>query len=164
MIWGSKLGFASGVLLFVALIALLIAGAGKSASAETSGCDANCLARRLPHEFCGNFAWRADGIAIRVRYHIAQIGIVGGSVEFGGEGLYDSGRGTHIRIRGTADPVTRSIEIFESEPDQPMFVIDGSHKGDLSTDLGTIRAEWTTRMTGDKGDLVLSASCTMPIS
>jgi hypothetical protein len=159
-----KTGIASGGRLFVALIALVIAGAGESASEATPSCDANCLVRRLPRELCGSFAWRADGVGIRVRYHIAQIGLAGGSVEFSGEGVYDSGRETHIRIRGTADPATRLVEIFESEPDQPMFVTDGSHKGGFSADLGTIRAEWTTRKTGDKGDLVLSADCAMPIS
>ena len=62
---------------------------------------------------------------------------------------------TDIRIRMIVEQRTRSVEIWESDPNSTLFVTDGSHKGTLSEDLQAIAAEWTTEGSGMKGTLRL---------
>lgn len=50
------------------------------------------------------------------------------------------------------------IEIWESAPDRATFVVDGSHRGRLSRDLGAIDAEWTALSSGQHGHLRLRAA------
>jgi hypothetical protein len=39
------------------------------------------------------------------------------------------------------------------------FVTDGSHVGTITPDLRTIEATWTTNGSGQRGKLLLAASC-----
>jgi hypothetical protein len=51
------------------------------------------------------------------------------------------------------------VEILEQSPQSGTpFETEGSHRGNLSKDLQRIDAQWTTRATGQQGQLHLRAA------
>jgi len=72
-----------------------------------------------------------------------------------GNGTYNT---TYIDIRMIINPKSLSVEIWESNPSNSDFITLGSHKGFLLSDMTRITAVWTTESTGEKGDLILTAT------
>ncbi|MDP6584934.1 MAG: hypothetical protein QF535_09775, partial [Anaerolineales bacterium] len=55
-------------------------------------------------------------------------------------------------------PSTLCFEMWEMNPTGSVdFVTDGSHVGTISNDLKSIQAVWTTKVSGEQGDLKLKA-------
>ena len=62
-----------------------------------------------------------------------------------------------MKVEGTIDAKKRRVSIRESDPSKPDSETDGSFEGTISENLQTIEAVWTTRGTGRKGDLKVTA-------
>jgi hypothetical protein len=77
----------------------------------------------------------------------------------GGNGLYETEDGnTAINIKIKITPSTLRFEMWEMNPTgSDDFVTDGSHVGTISNDLKSIQAVWTTKGSGEQGDLKLKA-------
>lgn len=67
-------------------------------------------------------------------------------------------RKTDIDVKMVITPDTMRLEMWERSLEGPSdFITDGSHVGEISNDLKTITAVWTTMSTGQQGDLKLEA-------
>jgi len=122
--------------------------------------DYSYLAERLPRNYHGIFRWHGESaeqnvsIAIDDVFFDAEKNIVAR-----GTGTYlTMFRETDIDIKIAIVPETLRFEMWEKSLDGVSdFITDGSHIGMLSKDLKTITAVWTTRGTGQQGDLKLEA-------
>lgn len=122
--------------------------------------DYSYLVERLPRNYLGVFRWHGDSteqnvsIAINEVFFDAQKNIVAK-----GTGKYlTMFREKDIEIKIAIVPETLRFEMWEKNPDgADDFITDGSHIGELSKDLKTITAVWTTGATGQQGDLKLEA-------
>jgi hypothetical protein len=114
---------------------------------------------RLPRGWCGVFRWDSDGIAQYITLSFVRVERrADGKIEAFGPGLVRTYRTTRITMRAVIDPITRAVEMFERlMDDTPNWVDDGVHAGELSADFETMRLVWTTRGTGERGRMVLTA-------
>jgi hypothetical protein len=129
-----------------------------SSAAPASSAEARAVAARLCRDFAGAYQWHGDPVVQRVaiRFDSVRAG-GGGAVEARGGGRYEMpGQVTDIRVRAVIDPVTFEIELWESDPSQPDFTTDGSHRGNLTEDLAEIIATWIGA-DGKQGELRLRA-------
>ena len=143
----------------LALSMLMVIG-GLAPSATAQGDDVDGLIARLPRAFIGDFRWAEGGATqnVAIRFDTVRR-LDAGHAEARGCGNYDvRGHVTAIAVRMVVALAGLRVEIFESDPDRADFVTDGSHRGNLSTDLRTIEAEWTTASTGARGHLRLEAA------
>lgn len=104
----------------------------------------------LPWEYDGTYRWTGSAELSDVHIRWEEFHKEGEQSIAEGAAIYISPwkQKTRIRVRAHIDLETRSIEIWESEPSQPNFVTNGSHKGTLSEDLQQIETTWTTLSNG----------------
>ena len=106
--------------------------------------------------YVGTYRWRDAPSGDPVRFWFERTETAGdGTLKAFGRGVYQSTQPVNISIRATIDLKTRRIEIWESKPDNIAFLTDGSHVGTISADRCRIVAVWTTKGSGQQGDLVL---------
>lgn len=115
----------------------------------------------LARMYCGEFRWRGDRKIDRVVYRFEPPGEpVRGESEVVGAGTYDAGdRVIALRLTARFRPADGGIEVRErtDPPGDPKYIVDGANRGWVATDGSTLVAVWTTRRTGDKGDLRMRA-------
>jgi hypothetical protein len=142
------------------VLSMLVAICSLSFAASGQGDEIDAVIARLPRAFVGDFRWSDGGAAqeIAIRFNSVRR-LDAGHAEALGCGNYDvAGHVTAIAVRMLVTLAGLKVEIFESDPDRAGFVTDGSHVGNLSADLGTIVADWTTASTGARGHLRLQAA------
>lgn len=135
-------------------VVALFAATFPAAAAERS------IAAELPRGYVGDFYW--DDIPERQAVEIGFSAVEArapDTLEATGCGIYrTAAKVTHIRVRMTVRLPGLAVTIWEHDPIDPGgFIIDGSHQGRLSDDLQTIDATWTSRATGEQGQLHLQA-------
>lgn len=122
------------------------------------------FAERVPRAWCGAFRWDGDPREQHVTIRFARIAQrADGGIEAEGPALvrFDGeppDRAIPFRMRAVINPATRRIEMFESiDAPRADFVTDGSHVGTLAADLRTMNTVWTTRGTGRRGAMHMTA-------
>jgi hypothetical protein len=130
---------------------------------SSSAADIAEVERTLPRSYDGEFRWVGDRTTQKVRIKLNLIKRLDASrLEAIGCGRYEVlDRITDIGVQIRIDTPNLDVEIREFSPSGTgarIFVTDGSHKGRLSEDLQTIKAEWVTLTTGQRGLLQLQAS------
>lgn len=119
--------------------------------------NADWVVANLPTDFQGTFQWDNDPTVQEVKVRIDSVSIGSGrQVTATGSAVYTTlGQKTAINVTWQIDPVTGRFEMWEKDPTSADFVTDGSHVGTISTDLQSINAMWTTRSSGQLGQLCL---------
>ena len=119
------------------------------------------LTEKLPHAYVGEFLWDGDKTVQNVvlTFETARA-LNNQNAEAVGCGSYQVNRQvTMIRVRMFVRLPDLTVEIMELSPEgSGTFETDGSHIGHLSQDLQRIDAQWTTRTSGQRGQLHLRAS------
>src|SRR5258708_2826380 len=118
------------------------------------------LTDKLPRAYVGEFTWDGDKTVQNVVITFESVRALSGQdAEAVGCGAYEANRRvTKIKVRMlvTSD---LQVEILEQSPQgSTSFETEGSHRGNLSSDLQRIDARWTTRATGQRGQLHLRAT------
>lgn len=119
------------------------------------------LTEKLPRAYLGEFSWDGDKAVQNVVVTFESVRALNDkNVEAIGCGAYEINRQvTKIRVRMFVKLSDLQIEILELSPEgSPSFETDGSHRGHLSEDLQRIDAQWTTRASGQRGQLHLHAA------
>ena len=119
------------------------------------------LTEKLPHAYIGEFLWDGDKTVQNVVLIFETVRALNDqNAEALGCGSYQVNRQvTMIRVRMLVRLPDLTIEIMELSPEGSVsFETDGSHLGHLSKDLQLIDAQWTTRKSGQRGQLHLRAS------
>ena len=119
------------------------------------------LTERLPRAHVGEFLWDGDKTVQNVVITLETVRALDGrNAEALGCGSYQVNRQvTMIRVRMFVKLPDLTVEIMELSPQgSGSFETDGSHRGHLSKDLQRIDAQWTTRTSGQRGQLQLGAS------
>ena len=136
------------------LLAAFLAFAGTAAATEPP-----VTAETLPRAWCGTFSWERYNDLQHVTIALERVETrADGTLEATGRGEVKSWRAVAITVRVTVDPVTRRAELFEA-PIKPTsgYIYDGSHLGTLAADFQSMRLDWTTRGTGERGSMQLQA-------
>jgi hypothetical protein len=116
---------------------------------------------KLPHAYVGEFQWDGDQIVQNVVMTFESVHALDDqNAEAVGCGAYETNRRvTMIRIRMFVRLSDLQVEIFELAPEgNASFETDGSHRGTVSEDLQRIDTQWTTRSSGQRGQLHLRAA------
>jgi hypothetical protein len=136
------------------LASLFLAVAVQAAEMES-------LTDKLPHAYIGEFLWDGDKTVQNVVVTFDTVRAMDPqNAEALGCGSYQVNRQvTMIRVRMFVRLPDLTVEILELSPEgSGTFETDGSHRGKLSRDLQSIDAQWTTRTSGQRGELHLRAS------
>ncbi len=118
------------------------------------------LTDKLPRAYLGEFSWDGDKTAQNVVITFESVRALNNqNAEAVGCGAYEVNRQvTKIRVRMLVRVSDLRVEILEQSPEgSASFETDGSHRGNLSEDLQQIDAQWTTRASGQRGQLHLRA-------
>jgi len=111
---------------------------------------------KLPVKYVGTFQWENSHQLQKVEFNFESQRVDKGNFLLIGEGVYVTIEGrTTIVIKSVVNPNTHEVEIWEALPDTENFVTNGSHVGNISSDLKNIEATWTSKHTGNKGVLKL---------
>jgi len=119
------------------------------------------LTSQLPRAFIGEFMWEGDKIPQNVVITLESVRALNDqNAEALGCGSYEVNRQvTMIRVRMFVRLSDLYVEIMELSPQgSTSFETDGSHRGNLSKDLQSIDTQWTTRGSGQRGELHLRAA------
>jgi hypothetical protein len=119
------------------------------------------LTEKLPRAYLGEFSWDGDKTVQNVVVTFESVRALNDkNAEAIGCGAYEVNRQvTKIRVRMFVRLSDLRMEILELSPEgSPSFETDGSHRGYLSEDLQRIDAQWTTRASGQRGQLHLRAA------
>ena len=119
---------------------------------------------RLCGSFRGTFQWEASPAVQDVSIRLEPATVDGaGAVSAVGKGDYivNGVRTTSIDVKWLIEAQSLRFEMWELNPVgiSRSFVTDGSHVGTITPDLRTIEATWTTQSSGQRGKLLLVASC-----
>ncbi len=138
------------------LVLLILTGC----AAQTEAPEHSYLLDRLPRAYHGSFRWHGASALQKVSIAIDK-------VSYDSEkGVTAKGTGKYVTMFREADieieiaiaPDTMRFEMWEkSLKANSDFITDGSHVGEISKDLKTITAVWTSRESGRQGDLKLEA-------
>jgi len=112
---------------------------------------------KLPVKYVGTFQWLNGHQIQKVEFNFGTQKLnKEGYFLLSGKGLYVTvGKKTNIAIMSLVNPKTHEIQIWELLPDSDNFVTNGSHIGNISSDLMDIEAIWKTKGTGEQGVLKL---------
>ena len=115
----------------------------------------------LPQSYSGSFQWHGNQSMQYVTISINNILTdLEDNVIAEGNGFYEA-KGydnTAINIKIKITPSTLRFEMWEMNPTgSGDYETDGSHVGTISNDLKSIQAVWTTKGSGEQGDLKLKA-------
>ncbi len=127
---------------------------------QTEAPDFSYLINRLPRAYSGIFRWHGDSTFQNVSIVIDEVIYdAEKNIIAKGTGKYQTlFRETDIEIMIVINPETRRFEMWEeSASGISDFITDGSHVGEISNDLKTLTAVWTTKSSGRQGDLKLQA-------
>ena len=119
------------------------------------------LTSQLPRAFIGEFMWEGDKTPQNVVITLESVRALNDqNAEALGCGSYEVNRQvTMIRVRMFVRLSDLYVEIMELSPQgSTSFETDGSHRGNLSKDLQSIDTQWTTRGSGQRGELHLRAA------
>jgi hypothetical protein len=123
-------------------------------------CAAEVLAQQtqtaVPTTFSGTYKWRNEDKSYGVTLVMKKVQTEAGILKFEGIQTYQSGD-YKVKVHGTIDPTTFKFSMKESEPSRADTTTAGEYQGKISNGLKKIDAVWTTRGTGNKGDLNLKA-------
>ena len=116
----------------------------------------------LPRNYSGYFQWNDSNEKDEVFINFKHFNKLSpNAIEVLGEGQYENRDNwdtpNKIKIRGIINPASLEIELWESNPVRVDWIINGSHRGHLSSNFQFISATWTTNTTGDMGHLKLTA-------
>lgn len=113
----------------------------------------------LSRDFCGTFQWNGAIEVQDIYIHLDDIWVEADSrIVALGKGRYVTPvQTTYIDVRWLIDLESNRLEMWELNPSQPGFTIDGSHVGTIVDDLTSVEATWTTQGTGAQGTLLLYA-------
>jgi hypothetical protein len=115
----------------------------------------------LPQSYSGSFQWHGSKSIAYLTISINNILTdLEDNVIAEGNGFYEEKghANTDINIKIKITPSTLRFEMWEMNPTgSDDFVTDGSHVGTISNDLKSIQAVWTTKGSGEQGDLKLKA-------
>jgi hypothetical protein len=141
----------------VSVLAIAAAGILAASPASPIGLkDGEGCVSSKANPYVGTYRWRGAPTAEPVRFWFERFEAAGdNALKATGRGIYLSKPPVNITIRATIDLKTRRIEIWESNPDRLTFLTNGSHVGTISSDRCRILAVWTTKGTGEQGDLIL---------
>jgi hypothetical protein len=148
------LGLGSHLGVMIVATSLLLASIVRATEIEQ-------LADKLPRAYLGEFSWEGDKTVQNVVITLEAVRALNDqNVEAVGCGSYEVNRQvTMIKIRMFVRLSDLYVEIMELAPqDSTSFETDGSHRGNLSKDLQLIDAQWTTRGSGQRGELHLRAA------
>jgi hypothetical protein len=139
---------------------LVLIIAGLFLTAAVGATEIESLTDKLPRAFIGEFTWDGDKTVQNVVITFEAVRALSGQdAEAVGCGAYEVNRQvTKIKVRMlvTSD---LQVEILEQSPQgSTSFETEGSHRGILSKDFQRIDAQWTTRATGQRGQLHLRAA------
>jgi hypothetical protein len=112
----------------------------------------------LPRSFRGTFTWRKkapDFANVSLKITGATLARDKRTMRIRGHSIYNGEERTSFT--GTINTATRQVTLKEHTKPNERFVTDGSFEGTISNDLQTISCIWTTKSTGEKGDLLLEA-------
>jgi hypothetical protein len=128
-------------------------------AANASEAQQTSIESKLPKNWIGEFRW--NGAAYAQRYDITLVKLkrlAPNQIEAAGCGRDTSPTvSTDISVRMVIDEKSLAVEILESNPSQPNFTTDGSHRGTLAKDLRSMETEWRTLSTGQRGNMRLRA-------
>jgi hypothetical protein len=147
--------FLQGYRIGCRLGAIIIAASSLLAS-SVHAMDVEALIGKLPRAYLGEFAWNGDKTVQNVTIVLESVQALNNqNVEAIGCGAYEVNRKvTKIRVRMLVRLPDLRVEILEQSPEgNASFETDGSHRGNLSEDLQRIDAQWTTRSSGQQGQL-----------
>lgn len=119
------------------------------------------LTEKLPRAYLGEFSWDGDKNVQNVVVTFESVRALNDkNADAIGCGAYEVNRQvTKIRVRMFVRLSDLQMELLELSPEgSPSFETDGSHRGYLSKDLQRIDAQWTTRASGQRGQLHLRAA------
>jgi hypothetical protein len=140
-------------------VAVIVAGLFLASFVHAAEMEA--LTEKLPRAYLGEFSWDGDKTVQNVVVTFESVRALNDkNAEAIGCGAYEVNRQvTKIRVRMFVKLSNLQIEILELSPEgSPSFETDGSHRGYLSEDLQRIDAQWTTRASGQQGQLHLRAA------
>jgi hypothetical protein len=145
-----------GWLLILALILTLAATAALAA-------DPFELAASLPRQFAGVYRWNDRKIDQNVSVRLETVSVRSGKVLALGKGRHkEEYYSTDVTVEMAIDSETLAVQMWERSPSgadgNPKFVVEGCYAGEISGDLSSINAVWTTAGTGRKGSLRLKAN------
>ena len=146
-------GWISRAVLAIAALSLL---ASAARAAEVTD-----LTQNMPRGYVGEFSWDGDRAIQNVVITLESVRALNDqNVEAMGCGSYEINRQvTMIKVRMFVRLSDLYVEIMELSPQgSTSFETDGSHRGNLSKDLQLIDAQWTTRGSGQRGQLHLRAA------
>jgi ribosomal protein L3 len=148
------LGLGSSLGVMIVATSLLFASIVRATEIEQ-------LIDKLPRAYLGEFTWEGDTTVQNVVITLEAVRALNDqNVEAVGCGSYEVNRQvTMIKIRMFVRLSDLYMEIMELSPQgSTSFETDGSHRGNLSKDLQLIDAQWTTRGSGQQGQLHLRAA------
>jgi hypothetical protein len=140
-------------------LGLTVTVAGLFLSVAVRATEMDSFTEKMPRAYFGEFKWDDDK-------QIQNVAIVFESVralsdqkaEAIGCGAYEVRlQVTKIKVRMFIRLTDLQVDIWESSRGGTGFETDGSHRGNLSEDLQRIDAQWTTNITGRRGQLHLRA-------
>ena len=109
----------------------------------------------IPRTFAGTFQWRSESDAYDITLVIEKLEKTDdGQFKLSGTHVYDLGN-YKMLVNGTINPKTRKVSLRESKPSRADSETNGSFEGSLSDDLKSMNCIWTTKGSGEKGDLKL---------
>jgi len=152
------LGFADR---HISRLAAMIAAASLLLASVVHAAEIEQLTDKLPRAYLGEFLWEGDKIVQNVVITLETVRALNDqNVEALGCGSYEVNRQvTMIRVRMFLRLSDLYVEIMELSPQgSGSFETDGSHRGNLSKDLQSIDTQWTTRGSGQRGELHLRAA------
>lgn len=147
------------------ILVLLATHVSTQTAADQAATDqADWVKANLPTDYQGTFQWDNDPTVQEVKVRIDAVSIgTDRQVTATGSSVYTTlGQKTAINVTWLIDPVSGRFEMWEKDPTAADFVTDGSHVGVISTDLNSINAMWTTRSSGQSGQLCLHSKASKP--
>ncbi len=132
-----------------------------SAGAELYAAEVDFILNNLPRAYAGTFRWRDSNSIQTVSISIKEVNATDeGNVVAFGKGQYITDQKTiDVDISIVIFPFDLVFKMFERDPvGSSDFVTEGHHLGQISSDLKSIKAVWTTDAGGRKGDLILKST------
>jgi hypothetical protein len=122
--------------------------------------DPAALVKQMPRAYTGQFQGRDSARISRVTINFTDVRVIDkGQVEARGTGVYDiNGDIINVSVRAIINPVDHYFEMWEYESGAGAEESEGIYRGDLSPDMRSITALWTTFADRKRGSLNLTAN------
>lgn len=122
------------------------------------GADAATIVNQLPRAYSGEFQWRRSVRVYQVKITFTNVRVLpSGLVEATGTGIYDEyGEISRVNLRAQINPNNLYMEMWEYEQRSTPYA--GMYRGDISTDMNSITAQWVNFLDKRRGELNLTAN------